>query len=68
MARQFTKTLSQRQLLSEAGLDTITWVLGANVLIWSILGLYVVFVARRQQKLKIQLQQIETLAHDHEPN
>lgn len=68
MARQFTKTLSQRQLLLEARLDTITWVLGANVLIWSILGLYVAFVARRQQKLKMQLQQIETLAHDHELN
>lgn len=68
MARQFTKPLSQRQLLLEARLDSITWVLGANVLIWSILGLYVVFVARRQQKLKMQLQQIETLAHDHELN
>ncbi len=45
-------------------MDTITWLIAANVVVWLGIGGYVLFIARGQRALQQRLQMKEMLHHD----
>lgn len=44
--------------------EALDWLIAANVIVWLGLGSYVAFLAARQGKLAMRLQQFETLRAD----
>lgn len=46
------------------GMDTLTWVILTNALVWVGLGAYLAFLASRQKALAARLAQWELLHHE----
>ena len=45
-------------------MDTLTWVVLTNAVVWLGLGAYVTFVALQQKQLRQRLEQLEILHND----